>query len=49
MIKKAFRSKCNKSSFPCYEVKFESGGMADSYEINAATGAILKHEKELDN
>ena len=44
-----FNSKCNKSSFPCYEVEFESGGMAYSYEINAATGAILKHETELDD
>ncbi|MFQ7019082.1 MAG: PepSY domain-containing protein [Oscillospiraceae bacterium] len=33
----------------CYEVEFESGGMAYSYEINAATGAILKHETGLDD
>ena len=32
-----------------YEVEFKSGNMEYSYEINAATGAILKHETELDN
>ena len=32
-----------------YEVEFRSGGMEYSYEINAATGAILKHEAELDD
>ena len=32
-----------------YEVEFKSGGMEYSYEINAATGAVLKHEAELDN
>ena len=32
-----------------YEIEFKSGGMEYSYEINAATGAILKHEAELDN
>ena len=32
-----------------YEVEFKSGGMEYSYEINAATGAILKHESELDD
>ena len=31
-----------------YEVEFKFGGMEYSYEINAATGAILKHEVELD-
>ena len=31
-----------------YEVEYKSGGMEYSYEINAATGAILKHEAELD-
>ena len=31
-----------------YEIEFKSGGMEYSYEINAATGAILKHEAELD-
>ena len=32
-----------------YEVAFKSGGMEYSYEINAASGAILKHEAELDD
>ncbi len=32
-----------------YEVAFKSGGMEYSYEINAATGAILKHETEIDD
>ena len=32
-----------------YEVEFKSGGMEYSYEINAATGAILELEAELDN
>ena len=32
-----------------YEVEFKSGGMEYNYEINAATGAILKHEAELDD
>ena len=32
-----------------YEVEFKSGGMEYSYEINAATGAILKHEAEIGN
>ena len=32
-----------------YEVEFKSGGMEYSYEINAATGAILTHEAELDD
>ena len=32
-----------------YEVEFKSGNMEYSYEINAASGAILKHEAELDN
>ena len=31
-----------------YEIEFKSGGMEYSYEINAATGAILKHEAEID-
>ena len=31
-----------------YEVEFKSGGMEYSYEINAATGAILKQETEPD-
>ena len=32
-----------------YEVEFKSGNMEYDYEINAATGAILKHEAELDD
>ena len=32
-----------------YEVELQSGSMEYSYEINAATGAILKHETELDD
>lgn len=32
-----------------YEVEFKSGGMEYSYEINAATGAILEHEAEIDD
>ena len=32
-----------------YEVEFKSGGMEYSYEINAATGAILEHETEIDD
>ena len=32
-----------------YEVEFKSGNMEYSYEINAASGAILKHEAELDD
>ena len=32
-----------------YKVEFKFGGMEYSYEINAATGAILKHEAELDD
>ena len=32
-----------------YEVEFKSGNMEYSYEINAATGAIIKHEAELDD
>ena len=31
-----------------YEVEFKSGGMEYSYEINAATGAIIKQEAEPD-
>ena len=31
-----------------YEVEFKSGGMEYSYEIDAATGAIVKQETELD-
>ena len=32
-----------------YEVEFKSGNMEYSYEINAATGAILKHEAEIED
>ena len=32
-----------------YEVEFKAGNMEYSYEINAATGAILKHETEIDD
>ena len=32
-----------------YEVEFKFGGMEYSYEINAATGAIIKHEAELED
>ena len=32
-----------------YEVEFRSSNMEYSYEINAATGAILKHETEIDD
>ena len=32
-----------------YEVEFKSGNMEYSYEINAATGAILNHETEIDD
>ena len=32
-----------------YEVEFKSGNMEYSYEINASSGAILKHEAELDD
>ena len=32
-----------------YEVEFKSGGMEYSYEIDAASGAILKHETEIDD
>ncbi len=32
-----------------YEVEFKSGNMEYSYEINGASGAILKHEAEIDD
>ena len=32
-----------------YEVEFKSGDMEYSYEINAATGTILKYETEIDD
>ena len=31
-----------------YEVEFKSGNMEYDYEIDAASGTILKHESELD-
>ena len=32
-----------------YEVEFKSGNIEYDYEIDAATGAILKHEAEVDD
>ena len=32
-----------------YEIEFKSGNMEYDYEIDARTGAILKHESELDD
>ena len=32
-----------------YEIEFKSGNMEYDYEIDAASGAILKHETELDD
>jgi len=32
-----------------YEVEFKSGNMEYDYEIDAASGAILKHEAEIDD
>ena len=32
-----------------YEVEFKSGNMEYDYEIDAASGTVLKHEAELDN
>ena len=32
-----------------YEIEFKSGNMEYDYEINAASGAILKHETEIDD
>ena len=39
----------DKARLLVYEVEFKFGGMEYSYEINAATGAILKHEAEIDD
>ena len=39
----------NEDGILVYEVEFKSGNMEYDYEINAATGAILKHESELDD
>ena len=32
-----------------YEVEFKSGNIEYDYEIDAVTGAILRHETELDD
>uniref|UniRef100_UPI0025DC28A4 PepSY domain-containing protein n=1 Tax=uncultured Oscillibacter sp. TaxID=876091 RepID=UPI0025DC28A4 len=32
-----------------YEVEFKSGNMEYDYEIDAASGTVLKHEAELDD
>ena len=32
-----------------YEIEFKSGNMEYDYEIDAASGMILKHEAELDD
>ena len=32
-----------------YEVEFKSGNMEYAYEIDASSGAVLKHEAELDD
>jgi len=32
-----------------YEVEFRSGGMEYDYTIDAATGAVLEHEKDIDD
>ena len=32
-----------------YEIEFKSGNMEYDYEIDAVSGAILKHEAELDD
>ena len=32
-----------------YEVEFKSGSMEYDYEIDAVSGAVLKHEAELDD
>ena len=39
----------NEDGILVYEVEFKSGNMEYDYEINAATGAILKYESELDD
>ena len=39
----------NEDGILVYEVEFKSGNMEYDYEINAATGAILKHESELED
>lgn len=32
-----------------YEVEFKSGNMEYDYKIDASSGAVLKHESELDD
>ena len=44
MLSWTTRTECSSN-----EVDFKSGSMEYSYEINAASGAILKHEAELDD
>ena len=39
----------NEDGILVYEVEFKSGNMEYDYEINAASGAILKHEAEIDD
>ena len=39
----------NEDGILVYEVEFKSCNMEYDYEINAATGAILKYESELDD
>ena len=39
----------NEDGILVYEVEFKSGNMEYDYEINAATGAILTHETEIDD
>ena len=34
---------------PCYKVEFKAGGMEYEYEVDAATGTILKAESEYDD
>jgi uncharacterized membrane protein YkoI len=32
-----------------YEIEFKAGGMEYEYTIDASTGSILEHEKDLDD
>jgi uncharacterized membrane protein YkoI len=32
-----------------YEVEFEADGYEYEYDVDAATGAVIKHEKEIDD
>jgi uncharacterized membrane protein YkoI len=38
----------NENGRAIYEIKFDCNGYEYDYEIDAATGAVLKHEKDLD-